>query len=104
MRPDKKNATQLSQRSSPKRKIDFKVFYIGSKCSRDCSTLVNFFSLGANEASPCLFSGVCSLHQGPTGGEVTGVEVSAKEVIEGGVGDSIPQADSCLSISWRDLN
>ena len=38
--------------------------------------------------------GVCSLHQGLTGGEVTGVEVSANEVIGGGVGDSIPHAVS----------
>ena len=63
-----------------------------------------FFSLGAVEVSPHLFSGVCSLHQRLTGGEVTGVEVSANEVIGGGIGDSIPQADSSLSISWRDPN
>ena len=71
-------------------------------CSGDCSTLVNLFSLGAVEVSPHLFSGVCSLHQGLTGGEVTGVEVYANEVIGGEVGDSILQADSSLSISWRD--
>ena len=99
-----KTATQLSQRSSPKHKRDFKVFHIGSKCSRDCSTLANLFSLGAVEVSPHLFSAVCSLHQRLTGGEVTGVEVSANEVKGGGIGDSIPQADSSLSISWRDPN
>ena len=77
---------------------------VAEKCSRECSTRVNFFFLGAVEVSPRLFSGVCSLHQGPTGGEVRGVEVSAKEVIGRGVDDSIPQADSSLSISWRDPN
>ena len=94
----------MSQLSSPKRKRDFEFFHIGFKCSRDCSTLVNLFSLGAVEVSFQRFSGVCSLHQGLIGGEVTGVEVSAKGVIGGGVGDSNPQADSSLSISWRDPN
>ena len=71
------------------------------KCSRDYSTLVYLFSLFAVEVSPHLFSGVCSLHRGLTGGEVTRVEVSAKGLIGGGFGDSIPQVDSSLSISWR---
>ena len=75
MKPD--NKLQLSCHNEPKGKWGFKVFQIGSKCSRDCSTVVNFFSLGAVEVSPHLFSGVRSLHQGPTRGEVTGVEVSA---------------------------
>ena len=90
--------------SLAKRKRDFKVFHIGSKCSRDCSTLVNLFSLGAVEVSSHLFSVVCSLHQRLTRGEVTGVEVSANEVKGGGIGDSIPQADSSISLSWRDPN
>ena len=81
----------MSQLSSPKRKRDFEFFHIGFKCSRDCSTLVNLFSLGAVEVSFQRFSGVCSLHQGLIGGEVTGVEVSAKGVIGGGVGDSNPR-------------
>ena len=66
--------------------------------------MVNLFSLGAVEFYPYLFSGVCSLHQRLTGGEVTGFEVSANEVTGGGIGDSILQADSSLSSSWRDPN
>ena len=96
MKPD--NKLQLNCHNEPVQnaKETSKVFHIGSKCSRDCSTLVNFFSLGAVEVSHHLFSGVRSLHQGITGGEVTVVEVSANEVIGDGVGYSTPQADSSL--------
>ena len=104
MRPDNKLQLNCHNDAAQNAKETSKYFTQAPSCSRDCSTLVNLFSLGAVEVSPHLFLGVCSLHQEPTGGEVTGVEVSAKEVIGGGVGDSIPQADSSLSISWRDPN
>ena len=76
----KPNKTLQPKNSSPKRKRYFKVFHIGSNCNRDCCTLINLFFYGAVEVSLDWFSGVSRLHQGITGGKVTGVEVSAKRV------------------------
>ena len=45
MKPDKKLQLNCHNEAG---------FHIGSKCSRDCSTLVNLFSLGAVEVSPHL--------------------------------------------------
>ena len=105
MRPDNKLQLNCHNEAAQNAKETSKYFTQAPSVVAEIVPLWSIFSLWVQMKFLLIcFWGVCSLHQEPTGGEVTGVKVSAKEVIGGGVGDSIPQADSSLSISWRDPN
>ena len=90
----------LCLRICVKQKWDFKLFPIDSKNSWDFYILVILFFLGAVGVFTHLYLGICCWQpQGLTAGLG-----SAPGVTGGEVGDSIPQAESSLSIPWRDPN